>query len=248
MDKNDPTIEAMTSDPNQANEIIAWLGLADNDYLAARTLLRRGLLVQGTILANSAIEKYLKTVHRIKNIGFDTRGEKAHNLVKLYKSLKETDSRKDLNESYLALLIRAYKLRYPDRLEKEYNLALNQGKMLVGLDETVFKIRSRIEFSGTRRPFKFDLLIHQKDETLMQANHTFGEAKREDLFKGPLTWYEMRVLKNGVWMEATYIAPAIDDGSYDVEGFRHGSSDREYLLQAAPIGQETKDTKTMTGK
>jgi hypothetical protein len=39
-------------------------------------------------------------------------------------------------------------------------------------------------------------------------------------------------------MEATYIAKAEDDGIYDLEGFRHGSSDREYLLQAAPLGQE----------
>jgi hypothetical protein len=43
-------------------------------------------------------------------------------------------------------------------------------------------------------------------------------------------------------------APAIDDGSYNGEGFRHGSSDREYLLQAAPIGQEVKNGKTEAGQ
>lgn len=87
-DNTDSVIETIISDPNQANEIIAWLGLADNDYLAARVLLRRGLLIQGAILVNSAIEKYLKTVHRIKKIKFDTRGERAHNLVNLYRRLK----------------------------------------------------------------------------------------------------------------------------------------------------------------
>lgn len=224
---------------NQVGKIIAWLGLADNDYVAARTLLRQGLLVQGSILASSAIEKYLKTVHLIKNMVFETRGEKAHDVLNLYRQLKGKDSRKNLNESYLSLLNRAYKLRYPDRLEKEFNIALHQAKTLIGLDETVFKIRSRIRMVGAEQRLRFEVLMEQKDEQLLQANHTFGDAKRDELFQRPLFWYEMRILKNEAWLEVQYIAKAEDDGNYDVEGFRHGATDREFLLQAAPIDQET---------
>ncbi len=225
---------------NQVNEIIAWLQLADDDYIAARTLLRQGFLVQGAIFSHSSIEKYLKLVHRIQNISFKTRGEKAHNLLKLYEKLKKNDSRKDLNESYLSLLVKVYKLRYPDRLNEEFNLALHQAKTLVGLDETVFKIRSRIQIKGADpdRPFEFEKLISENYEPLLQGNHSFGKAKRADLFKEPLLWYETRVLKNGNWMKATYVATAKDDGNYDLEGLRRGSSDREFILQNAPINSE----------
>ena len=223
---------------NQTEKIIAWLGLADNDYIAARSLLRQGLLVQGTILACFAIEKYFKTVHLIENKEFKKQGEKAHDVLGLYAQLKKFAPRQNLNESYLATLNKAYKLRYPDKLEKEFNIALHQAKTLVGLDETVFKIRNRVKIVRANRPFKFEQLIEQKNEQLLQGNHTFGDAKRDELFQQPLLWYEMRVLKNETWMEANYVATAKDDGKYDVQGFRHGSSNKEFKLQAAPIGQD----------
>ncbi|MDD4900826.1 MAG: hypothetical protein PHS62_01775 [Patescibacteria group bacterium] len=121
MNKTDPIIKD-TAYQNQARDITAWLSLADNDYLAARTLIRRGLLVQGAILSNSAIEKYLKTVHRIKNIKFDKRGEKAHNLVNLYNQLKETDSRKDLSESFSKFSVRIFAKKSSDFVQRsEHN-------------------------------------------------------------------------------------------------------------------------------
>jgi HEPN domain-containing protein len=222
-------------------QVISWLTLADDDYVASRTLLRSGLLLQGAILANSAIEKYLKTAHRILNISFQTRGEKAHELSTLYKQLHEKSPETELNESYLTFLTRAYKMRYPDRLEEEYNLAISQAKTLVGLDETVFKIRNRIQLKG-ERPFSFDMLLEKRHEPLTQGNHAFcAEFKREELFKNPVLCYEVRVLKNGVWMEATYTAHVEDDNKYDLEAWRHGSTDREFNLQWTPIQQEKVD-------
>jgi len=219
--------------PQETSEVIKWLNLADNDYLSARLLIRRGLLIQGTILSSTSIEKYLKTVCKIKRISFKTQGEKAHNVNDLYNLIK--DEKSSINEDYLALLVNAYKLRYPDRLAVEYNIALNQAKALVGLDEAVFKIRSRIKLIGAERRSLFEEQIAQKDELLCQGNHAFGDANRDDLFKDPVACYEMRELKNGVWMEAHYIAIVNDDDKYNVEGLKTGSSDLEYKLQNAPI-------------
>jgi hypothetical protein len=45
------------------NDSIAnWLRWADDDHIAARQLLLDYLLVQGAALANTAIEKYFKTI------------------------------------------------------------------------------------------------------------------------------------------------------------------------------------------
>src|SRR5258708_19351906 len=40
-----------------------WMKWADSDYLAARYLLLGKMVVQGSILANTAIEKYLKALY-----------------------------------------------------------------------------------------------------------------------------------------------------------------------------------------
>lgn len=227
---------------NKTGEIIVWLGLADDDYLAARTLLRQGLVVQGSIFSASAVEKYLKTIHLIHNKDFDTFGKKAHDVHHLYKNLEDPlYKNKPLNESYLKALNKAYRLRYPDRLEKEFSIALHQGKMLVGLDETVFKIRNRIKFQGTERPFKFDLMVIENAPLLMQGNHAFGTTKRDEAFSQSLVWYEMRVLKNGAWLQAYNPSTATDDSRYDLDGLRHGDSDRQFILQAPVIDSTEKE-------
>ncbi len=228
-------IEKLKKDCDR-REIVAWRDLADSDYIASRMLLRNGFLLQGAILANSAIEKYLKAVLRIVGISFMTQGEKAHDLINLCKKLKKFDEKVNINESYLNLLNKAYKLRYPDRIKEEYNIALSQVKTLVGLDETVFKIRKHINITGNEREFKFDVLLKEKNEPLLQGNHTFGKTKRNELFKKPLLWYEMRKLKYGNWMEASYLGMAQDDGKYNLEGLKHGLSEREYKLQTEPFG------------
>jgi len=236
---------------NQQTDIIIWLQSADNEYIAARTLLRQGLILQGVILSASVIEKYLKAVHLINNVSFDTQGEKAHNVLNLYKNLPSVYSEKPLNESYLRFLNNAYKLRYPDKTPEGFNVALHQGKMLVGLDETVHKIRKRVQIkTSDGGDFKtmFDHLIEHKDDHLLNGNHAFGAASRESAFEQPLLWYEMRILKNGAWLEAHNVSLAKDDGNYDLKGLQKGSSDRQFILQAPVMTAEKQGDPTASNQ
>jgi hypothetical protein len=58
------------SEPRQAKvlagpdvlTVLSWLSWGDYDYVAARRLLLDNLLVQGTALANTCLEKYLKAL------------------------------------------------------------------------------------------------------------------------------------------------------------------------------------------
>lgn len=43
--------------------MLRWLEWAGNDYIAARLLFLNNLLVQGSGLSNTTIEKYLKTLY-----------------------------------------------------------------------------------------------------------------------------------------------------------------------------------------
>ena len=230
---------------SKEENIVIWLQTADEEYVAARTLLRQSFVVQGSILSASVIEKYLKVVCLIHDISFDKQGESGHNLIKLYDSLSEIYSEKPLNKSYLEFLNKIYKLRYPDKITEGFNAALHQGKSLVGLDETVFKIRSRIHISSSVQEvkFRFDHLFELKDDFLLNGNHTFGNANRADAFNQPLVWYEMRILKNGARLETHYLSKAKDDDEYCMKGLKLGSSNKEFHLQEAPIELKNNDAR-----
>src|ERR1700675_161412 len=115
-----------------AQDAAQWLRWADQDYLAARNLLLHGLVVQGCGPATTAIEKYLKTVLLMKSIGFP-RGNRGHNVVLLYEKLMSAGLDLGLNLGFLALLVKAYGLRYPDDLKPGFNIVLEQTKIIAEL-------------------------------------------------------------------------------------------------------------------
>src|SRR5437868_2164489 len=94
-----------------------FLNIAYKDYLASRVLINAHLLVQGAVLASTAIEKYFKAVLAFR--GQESRGhlKRAH-----INAAKNYDARlaRVLNDDFLVLLQRAYSLRYLDDLEVDF--------------------------------------------------------------------------------------------------------------------------------
>jgi HEPN domain-containing protein len=108
-------------------QVAHWLAWADRDYLAARDLLLRRFVLQGATLANTAIEKYLKAALVVKNISF----RNSHDVVALHQQLKSNAPKLPaVNTAFLGLLVKAYKLRYPDDLPVGFNIALASAKIL----------------------------------------------------------------------------------------------------------------------
>jgi len=122
----------------QAVHLVGW---ADDDYVCARKLLLDGFLIQGAVLSNTAIEKYLKAVVRVRGLKF----KRTHDVVQLYEQLKGNGFA-PLHEGYLRILRKTYKMRYPDDLEPNFNVGLCQSQMLAELDASVFAIRSGFRF------------------------------------------------------------------------------------------------------
>ncbi len=232
-------VKLVSEEDKQRNiEVIGWIGLADDDYVAARVLINNGLLVQGAILSTTAIEKYLKMVHRIRNWSFPRRNP--HDLLDLYRSAKSKGLDLNLNENYLTLLTKIYKMRYPDGVEADFNFAINQAKLLVALDECVYAVRHRLTLTSAepdkKRETKFEHWINSNYNHLMRMNHAYcNEVKRELLFENPSIWHEARFVGGKNWMEAGYTAPANDDDVYNLEGLKPGETNRQFHFQEAPI-------------
>ena len=229
-------------DLKRNTEVIGWIGLADDDYVAARVLINNALLTQGAILSATAIEKYLKMVHRIRKWSFPRRDP--HNVLDLHNNAKINGLFLNLNEDYLTFLVKIYRMRYPDKIEADFNFVLNQAKLLAALDESVFAIRHRLTLTSTRpdekRESKFEHWISLNYNHLMRMNHVYcPEVKREDLFTNPSICHEARFVGGKTWMEAGYTAVVADDGVYNLEGLRPGGNDREFHFQSAPIGMES---------
>jgi len=227
----------VTSSGQSAKETLLWLRWADTDYRSARLLLLQGLLVQGAAFSNTAVEKYLKSLfaHRGRPIPH------SHNVARLYKLVRdETGSNLEVNESYLRLLEKAYKLRYPDDATDGFNIALNQVRLLVELDRTVKKIIERFQIVRTDRNEKIMLIVERaiqdKDTSILRSNVALDPPSGSRLFSSPSHSYDFR-RHRGQTYETYYVTEAVSDGpDYEIEGFSV-VSDNQFKVAYIPILQ-----------
>jgi HEPN domain-containing protein len=190
-----------------------WLKWADTDYLAARYLLLGGMVINGAALANTAIEKYLKafSVH----LGLPT--ERTHSTLDLYAAI--IASRKSsiaLDESFLAVLEKAYAFRYPDELPIGFNFALNEMRVLAELDRTVFEIVKAFKFEVSNPAFVLPNPALLRDERLLAKNVALNPEAKDSFSNLPSQSFEFRVTHTRI-CQADYLSPRVDDdGIFDL--------------------------------
>jgi HEPN domain-containing protein len=221
----------------KAELVLKWIGWADNDYVAARLLLRQGLLTQGAILANTALEKYMKSISIALNINIP---RSCHDITKLYSPIIEEIPRlKTLNEEFLGLLFKTYQLRYPDGLKAGFNIVLNNVSLLAELDKSVFEIKKGLRVERASKKIVttiFDMWKEAAWDGLVGDNCYFGTTNRAELFNRTSTYYEFRFFSSGNIMEITYRSKIQDDGKFMHEGIRAKTPDyREFTVVGMPI-------------
>lgn len=216
-------------------DTLLWLRWADTDYRSARLLLLQGLLVQGSVFSNTAVEKYLKSLFAHQGL----RVPHSHQVAKLFERIKrEMGSDLSLNESYLRLLEKAYKLRYPDDVPDGFNIALNQIRLLAELDRTVKKITERFRIVRSDRNEKIFLVLERavqdKDAAILESNVALDPSAVSRSFSSPSRSYDFRRHKGAIY-ETDYATATVSDGpDYEVEGFSV-VSDRQFKIAYGPI-------------
>jgi HEPN domain-containing protein len=209
---------------NAAEQVVIWLSWADKDYIAARRLLLNAYLPQGAGLANTALEKYFKTMLMLSG----KRIPRSHDISAIHNSLCGLFGHlKDLNRAFLAVLAKAYALRYPDSLLPGFSVSLAQPKLVVELDRTVHRVRAGIGLrrdSGKAVETGMDLAIKRGEPDLTDLNCCFGNADRRAVFEALSKGYEMRILENGDILEAFYqVVACPDDSQFPLEGLLPGT-------------------------
>ena len=126
---------------------IGLLSLGYRDYIASRFLLNNNYVAQGTVLASSAVEKYLKAILALN--GKRLTRHHLNNLGQFKKLFSQTIYNKIfdvLDPVFLDILSKAYKYRYYDEntLTKPDTIGFLINQFLGTLDFTIFKLDSLV--------------------------------------------------------------------------------------------------------
>ncbi|HNE04989.1 MAG TPA: hypothetical protein PLT08_10755 [Anaerolineales bacterium] len=149
-----------------------FLLLAYKDYIAARHLLRNEMLLQGTILASTCLEKYFKAILILKSKRYTK-----HLSQTLCNEIKDFDGSlyNKLDQSFLNLLIKCYRLRYLDNITDTFSVILVQYQLLAELDYTVSKIEGNIHIyqNDQKLILNYEQAWREKDKSLVDENHIY---------------------------------------------------------------------------
>ncbi len=218
-----------------------FLNIAYNDYLAARVLINNELLVQGAVLASTAIEKYFKAILAFRGNESIGHLKKAHfNAVKNF----SPELWADLNEEFIQLLQRAYCLRYQDKLEKNFNLVIASREFLAELDFTALKIQNSFHITKEEKDavLAYQQGINNMDSRIYYNNYLLtGIDKQSFIAAEDQVVYEIRKCPIKGLIETTYIASAgASDGKFmrtaftplSVDGTKYQASFKDNYLES----------------
>ncbi len=217
--------------PEFGQKTADFLNIVYKDYLAARVLLNNDLLIQGAVLASTAIEKYFKAILAFSGKENSSHLKKAHfNMVKNF----DPKLWGDLNEDFIRLLQRAYHLRYLDKLEKNFNPVIASREFLAELDFTVLIIQN--SFHLNKNGEEVVLMYHQdknsNDSRLFYNNYLLTEIEKQSFIsaKDQLV-YEIRKCPLGGFFEVEYLTmPQPSDGKFMRTGFEL-QEDKEKIIK-----------------
>lgn len=192
------------------------------DYVAARVLLNAKLLVEGNILASTAIEKYIKAMAIFR--GNECRGHLARKHISLLRNF-DPDLSSRLNNSFLEFLAKIYTMRYLDDLTPGFNLCISQRQTLAELDYTVAEIQSRFRISTAigRVKLKYDHAVETMLPALVENNHLLQKITKKEFIEQIDLIKEIRLEPNMALVEVTY---ETDCGKNDGDFMREGLANK----------------------
>ncbi|WP_132053117.1 HEPN domain-containing protein [Pseudocnuella soli] len=158
--------------------------LGYRDYIAARFLLNNEFIVQGLTLASTAVEKYLKALIVFTSKKKERYNYHFDNLMKLKTILAKNDQ--DVTEKFdpvfLAILEKAYKIRYYDKLKKPVEIGFFLNQFIGELDSVVHFLET------TDTPgLLYKQAIKNKDPNLFQNNFILNNQGKIEFMERPDT-------------------------------------------------------------
>lgn len=188
----------------EATKTLNYLGLALDDYRAARMLLRCGLLSQGVVLAATAVEKELKALLAIHGVYTKSKHLDPSLLALACKHSPQLADAVDID--FIRFLGKAYDIRYASADREGFNIVINQHRTLILLDITMLTIDSGFRPTLDAKPSETPLqtAIIAKDQLLTEDNLPLGFVTQEEINNRHNKMFELRVGKRMQVLLAMY--------------------------------------------
>lgn len=163
--------------------------LGYRDYIAARFLLNNHYILQGVTLASIAVEKYLKAIivfnlqeREWYNYHFD-RFEKLKNLLAKVNS----DVTKEFDPVFVAILEKAFKIRYYDKIEKPIFMGFYINQFIGELDYTIDYLENFIfNTQSCGQPITaYNKAVINKDSSLYYNNFILNKENKQYFMEKP---------------------------------------------------------------
>jgi len=175
--------------PSEFSDSNRWslLNYSTHDYIASRTLLLNNQAGPGTIMAITAMEKLLKTLLLMLNEAIDVGGT-GHRLEPMIDRIKAIDP-SFINidqEIFLKHIDKAYKIRYPDKVDPSFRIFLPSLKILEYLDMTYCQLIEKSPLNSISpggRMLDMYLNGSMGKDKLCNCNSYYNPSLRGELYK-----------------------------------------------------------------
>lgn len=163
--------------------------LGYRDYIAARFLLNNHYIVQGLTLASIAVEKYLKAI-----IVFNLQEREWYNyhfdkFEKLKKMLTKVNSdvTQEFDPVFIAILEKAFKIRYYDKIEKPIFMGFYINQFIGELDYTINYLENFIfNTQSCGQPITiYNKAVINKDSDLYYNNFILNKENKKYFMEKP---------------------------------------------------------------
>lgn len=178
--------------------------LAYRDYIAARHLLNNDFIIQGLTLASTAIEKYLKSV-----IVFTLKEKERYsfhfdNFEKLKKILSKNDCdvTNKFDPVFIAVLKKAYKIRYYDNLKEPIEIGIFLNQFIGELDATISFLEIFIAEKHIGAKFTaYWRAIEKKDLNLYKNNFILAQQDKQKFMEEPGLAFSIYIQVGGLGVQ-----------------------------------------------
>ena len=221
--------KTLTLSAEEGQLVIYYFISAYSDYLGARTLLSKGLLSQGVILANTSIEKYFKGILTSVNVPVSKRHDisikKYDNTIKnRFRRLHNT-----INWEFVKFISMTYEMRYLDDLKPGYGIAIARLKTLAELDSLVCEIEKSFQIGASDKPNRYKSDVDKLNPILYDLNHHLLKQDKTLYIEQLDQVHQFGIMSPKLPVQIEYIAEDIkNDGKFLYEAMSSSVSDLIY--------------------
>ncbi|MBW8198289.1 hypothetical protein [Flagellimonas abyssi] len=203
------------------NKGSALIDLGYRDYIAARVLLNKHLLVQGLTLASTSVEKYLKAIIVLnlkKKEHYHYHLDRFESLKKLLSKLNN-DVTEEFDSIFLDILQNAFRIRYYDKINRPIFMGFYINQFIGELDFTVDFMEKYIYSSqnGGFSMTKYFQAIENNDTHLYENNYILKNENKKEFMERSDIGFSIYINTGPKFHRENVVKGGITKNKYDGE-------------------------------